>query len=65
MPAMLIADTQALSALKSQVLWAAFAVSNAFGFIAQRTHFCTMGAISDVVNITLAIHSAIWCRTAE
>ena len=37
--------------LQSQVLWAAFAVAVAFGFIAQRTHFCTMGAISDIVNI--------------
>lgn len=37
--------------LQSQVLWAAFAVSVAFGAIAQRTHFCTMGAISDIVNM--------------
>lgn len=40
-----------ISSLTVQVLWAAFAVSLAFGAIAQRTHFCTMGAISDVVNI--------------
>jgi len=40
-----------ISALTQQVLWAAFAVSLVFGLIAQRTHFCTMGAISDVVNI--------------
>lgn len=39
-----------LSALTFQVLWAAFGVSLVFGVIAQRTHFCTMGAISDVVN---------------
>lgn len=37
--------------LRAQVLWAAFAVSVAFGVIAQRTHFCTMGAISDIVNM--------------
>jgi len=37
--------------LKSQVLWAAFVVSMLFGVIAQRTHFCTMGAISDIVNM--------------
>ena len=37
--------------LKSQVLWAAFVVSALFGVIAQRTHFCTMGAISDIVNM--------------
>ena len=39
------------SALVHQVLWAAFALSALFGAIAQRTHFCTMGAIADVVNI--------------
>jgi uncharacterized protein len=37
--------------LRSQVLWAAFAVSVLFGLIAQRTHFCTMGAVSDIVNM--------------
>lgn len=40
-----------ISHLHAQVLWAAFAVSAAFGLIAQRTHFCTMGAISDIVNM--------------
>jgi uncharacterized membrane protein YedE/YeeE len=41
-------DVQALS---SQVLWAAFALAALFGAIAQRTHFCTMGAVADVVNM--------------
>jgi uncharacterized protein len=40
-----------LSALTSQVLWASFILSFLFGAIAQRTHFCTMGAVSDVVNM--------------
>jgi uncharacterized protein len=40
-----------LSWLNTQVLWAAFAISLIFGVIAQRTHFCTMGAVSDVVNM--------------
>lgn len=40
-----------ITAQTSQVLWAAFAVSLVFGILAQRTHFCTMGAISDVVNM--------------
>ncbi len=31
------------------VLWCAFALAAVFGAIAQRTHFCTMGAIADVV----------------
>jgi uncharacterized protein len=39
-----------LSSLTITVLWATFAVSLVFGMIVQRTHFCTMGAISDVVN---------------
>lgn len=55
-----IADIQALVALKSQVLWAAFAVAIAFGFIAQRTHFCTMGAISDVVNMGSWTRLRMW-----
>ncbi len=48
MATMEIAD---LLKLQTQVLWAAFAVAVAFGFIAQRSHFCTMGAISDIVNM--------------
>jgi uncharacterized membrane protein YedE/YeeE len=40
-----------MGALASQVLWASFALAVAFGAIAQRTHFCTMGAVSDIVNI--------------
>ncbi len=38
-------------ALAAQVLWAAFALAVLFGAVAQRTHFCTMGAVSDVVNM--------------
>ena len=40
-----------VGALASQVLWAAFGLSVLFGAIAQRTHFCTMGAVADIVNI--------------
>ena len=38
-------------ALTRWVLWAGFGVAFLFGALAQRTHFCTMGAISDVVNM--------------
>lgn len=38
-------------ALGHQVLWATFALSVVFGLIAQKTHFCTMGAVGDIVNI--------------
>ena len=40
-----------LTALAGTVLWATFALSVLFGAITQRTHFCTMGALSDIVNI--------------
>ena len=33
------------------VLWLAFAVAFVFGAIGQKTHFCTMGAVSDIVNM--------------
>ena len=41
-------DVQHLTTL---VLCSAFALAALFGAIAQRTHFCTMGAIADVVNM--------------
>jgi uncharacterized membrane protein YedE/YeeE len=40
-----------LPGLLSQVLWAAFALAAIFGAVAQRTHFCTMGAVADIVNM--------------
>jgi uncharacterized protein len=40
-----------ITALSTQVLWAGFILSFIFGAIAQRTHFCTMGAVSDAVNM--------------
>ena len=40
-----------LSALTSLVLGSAFLLSLVFGAVVQRTHFCTMGAVSDVVNM--------------
>src|SRR5215470_2342142 len=33
------------------VAWAAFALAFVFGFVANKTNFCTMGAVSDVVNM--------------
>ena len=33
------------------VLWLAFAAAFVFGAIGQKTHFCTMGAVSDIVNM--------------
>lgn len=33
------------------MLWLAFGVAFVFGAIAQKTHFCTMGAVADIVNM--------------
>ena len=40
-----------LKALSTLVLWASFGLAVLFGAITQRTHFCTMGAVSDIVNM--------------
>ena len=40
-----------ISALGTLVLGAGFLLSVLFGALVQRTHFCTMGAISDAVNM--------------
>ena len=45
-----MSDAEFLS-LTQHVLWAFFALAFVAGFISHRTHFCTMGAIADVVNI--------------
>lgn len=39
------------AAVARNVLWLAFAVGFAFGAIGQKTHFCTMGAVADIVNM--------------
>ncbi len=40
-----------LPGLVAQVLAASFVLAVIFGAIAQRTHFCTMGAVADIVNM--------------
>ncbi len=40
-----------VSALTAQVLWAVFVLAAVFGAVAQRTQFCTMGAVADIVNM--------------
>jgi len=40
-----------LQTLTQQVLWGFFFGAFALGWISQRTHFCTMGAVADVVNM--------------
>lgn len=41
----------ALASLTHLVLWSAFAVGALFGAVTQRTGFCTMGAVSDIVTM--------------
>ncbi len=44
-------SADSLATLTQQVLWSTFFLSTIFGFAAQRSHFCTMGAVSDIVNL--------------
>jgi len=37
--------------LAAAVVWGAFALAFVFGAVASKTNFCTMGAVSDVVNM--------------
>lgn len=53
-------DMAQLQALETQVLWTAFAVCAAFGALAQRTNFCTMGAISDIFNMGRWVRMRMW-----
>lgn len=40
-----------LASLTKQVLWATFFVAMVFGAVVQRTGFCTMGAVADIVTM--------------
>ncbi|NMM04960.1 YeeE/YedE family protein [Polaromonas sp.] len=44
-------EISGINSLTTQVLWTGFILSVIFGAISQRTHFCTMGAVSDIVNM--------------
>ena len=41
----------ALASLTQLVLWSAFVIGLLFGAVTQRTGFCTMGAVSDIVTM--------------
>ncbi len=53
-----------LQALTGAVLWAAFVLGVVFGAIAQRTHFCIMGAIADVVTMRDWSRVRMWALAA-
>jgi len=53
-----------VSALTHRVLWAAFALGIAFGAVAQRSHFCTMGAVADIVSMGSFARLRMWALAA-
>lgn len=53
-----------VQALATQVLWLAFVLATVFGGVAQRTHFCTMGAVSDIVNMGDWSRMRMWALAA-
>lgn len=53
-------DMNAFMAQQHLVLWASFLVAALFGFVTQRSHFCTMGAISDIVNMGSWARMRMW-----
>ena len=57
-------DSVQYQALYQQVLWAAFALAAAFGAIAQRSHFCTMGAVGDIVTMGDWTRMRMWALAA-
>lgn len=49
-----------LPPLVAQVLWGGFAAGLLFGAVAQRTHFCTMGALADVFTMRDFTRLRMW-----
>jgi uncharacterized membrane protein YedE/YeeE len=54
-----IVEITDIATIARQVVWLAFALGAVFGIIAQRSHFCTMGAIVDIVT------SGDWIRMRQ
>lgn len=50
----------AASGMVNTVLWGGFALGLAFGAVAQRANFCTMGAMSDIVNMNHWGRARMW-----
>lgn len=49
--------------LTAWVVWGGFALALIFGFVGSKTNFCTMGAISDVVNMEHWGRMRMWLLT--
>ncbi|MBL8345366.1 MAG: YeeE/YedE family protein [Rubrivivax sp.] len=50
----------AAAGMATTVLWGGFALGLAFGAVAQRSNFCTMGAMSDIVNMNHWGRARMW-----
>ena len=48
------------ASLAAQVAWGGFLLAFVFGFVGNRTDFCTMGAVSDVVNMGAWNRMRMW-----
>jgi uncharacterized membrane protein YedE/YeeE len=46
--------------LDALVAWSGFALAFVFGAVANRTNFCTMGAVSDIVNMGSWVRMRMW-----
>ena len=57
-------DLNQFNSLNQQVLMAGFALAFLFGAIGQRTHFCTMGAVSDIVSMGDWSRMRMWALAA-
>ena len=49
-----------VNALSTQVLWAVFGLAFLFGVVARKTHFCTMGAVADIVLMSDWARMRMW-----
>jgi uncharacterized membrane protein YedE/YeeE len=49
-----------IAALQSTVVWATFALGLVLGAVMNRTHFCTMGAVADIVNMRDWTRMRMW-----
>lgn len=57
-------DIAQLASLTSRVLWAGFFLSMVFGVIVRRTHFCSMGAVGDIVTMGDWTRMRMWALAA-
>lgn len=57
-------ELQQVATLETLVLWAGFGAGAVFGAVAQRTGFCTLGAISDIFSMGSWVRMRMWGMAA-